>query len=494
MCVNQKYVHNKYIHKSFLVSCGNCPACLQEKANARAQRIRNHNNGKLCLFLMLSYDNRFVPYIKSEELINISSVSCHTVSVCRDYSVRFYRDKKIIKSNFVVLESHRACDFENYCFSVPELNKKSGCVGVIYWPDVQNFIKRLRINLFRYFGYEVKITYYATGEYGETTHRPHFHLLVYFDEGTKEELSSIIAKSWPYGDMLKSRKRIQIAIDPSSYVASYVTKSIDLPKICESSPIRQKHSHSLYFGANLSAFSLPSLLEKADECNMSYRREVLKDGVPCVVDVPIPKYVINRFFPRFKGDTSFSSSEVLQLLRFPIKLWQSLGDLVSSVTISNIPDCFSKSGRMFSLCFTTSRSCLINEGLLYTKEEFRKFVVHLRNCYEKYFAITGKNIYDYAIDYVRVWKARFAYVFKHSYDEVRTLLDFAEFYENANEFCANPSLSPTLLHPSVLRYECNPNERGFLKRKNLNLTDLYLKKQTIMKVNNFAMSSLDEEF
>ena len=60
MCEHSKYVHNKYIHKSILVSCGKCSACLQQKANARAQRIRNHNDGRLCLFLTLTYDNRFV--------------------------------------------------------------------------------------------------------------------------------------------------------------------------------------------------------------------------------------------------------------------------------------------------------------------------------------------------------------------------------------------------------------------------------------------------
>ena len=68
MCDFTKYVYNKYIRKSLAVECGKCPACLQRKANARAMRIRNHNDGKLCLFITCTYDNRFVPYVKVDDL------------------------------------------------------------------------------------------------------------------------------------------------------------------------------------------------------------------------------------------------------------------------------------------------------------------------------------------------------------------------------------------------------------------------------------------
>ena len=466
MCTHQKYVHNKYIHKSILVSCGKCESCQQQKSNARALRIRNHNDGRLCLFVTLTYDNRFVPYIYSKDLVNLSDDNIHDVSVRRDYYTRSYCGNVIVREKPVVLASYRSSEFSSFCFGLPELNKKSDCVGVIYWPDAQNFIKRLRTNLKRILHYENKITYYCVGEYGSESKRPHFHLLIYFEKGTIEELRPVIAKSWPYGDMLRQNKRIQQAIDASSYVASYVNKSVGLPKILTSAPIRQKHSHSLYFGANLSAFSLRSLLEKTDNQNLSYSKEILKDGVPMLVTLPIPKDVINRYFPRFKGYSSFSPSEIRDILRCPKELWNRLGRL-------------------------RTESPLIGLELSYTFEDYRKFVVHLRHCIDCYIRLTGKTIYDYSIDYERVWLARWNFIFKHSYDDVDSFLNF---YENINEFVDKLDCIPTLPHPSSCHYQLDPNKRFDVVKASDNLTSLFNEKENIRKIVNIALSSVDDEF
>ena len=474
MCDHSKYVYNKYLHKTIFVSCGKCEACLQEKANARALRIRNHNDGKLCLFIMLSYDNRFVPYVSVESVLNIHPSSFDelgrssgSISVYRDFDVRHYRDKKIITKNLKLLTTFPASAFRSYCYDIPVLRKKSGCVGVILWSDVQNFIKRLRINLERN-GINNKITYFAVGEYGskKKSWRPHFHLLVYFEEGSFETLQSVIVKSWPYGDMLKSDKRIQVAVDASGYVASYVNKSADLPNILASNPIRQKHSHSLFFGSNVHGFTLPSILEKADRHDMSYCREVLENGTPVFRNLPVPKYVISRYFPRFKGDFSLSPSEICELLRFPIKLWYKFGDIASNQK-------------------------LIAKEFMYSKEDFRRFVVHLRHCVDYYIKVTGKTLYDYSIDYLRVWFERWSFVFKHSYDAITQLCDFAEFYENAFEFYDNPTIAPTLPHPSMMWYQLNPCERRDIKIKVFNLTDLYNKRQNLKEINSIVIEEND---
>ena len=488
MCQNSRFVFNSYIRKRVLVSCGVCPACQQEKANARAMRIRNHTDGKLCLFVMLSYENRFVPYIHSDDLVGLEPVSVNeqgkTINVYRDCSVRWYGSHKIVKNDFSLVRSFNQSDFLPYQYDVPQLRKKSGCVGVIYWKDVQNFIKRLRINLLRN-GFNPHLSYWASGEYGERTHRPHFHLLLYFSEGSFETLKPLIVKSWPYGDMLRSRKRIQVAIDAAGYVASYVNKSANLPEICTSSVIRQKHSHSLYFGHNLQSFSLPSLLEKADSQDMCYTKEILNDGKSLLVNVPIPKYVINRYFPKFKGFSSFSPSEIQQLLRFPQNLWDKLGDHCDLPVFD---------GSLSLVGFSRQDSGLIMRDLMYNRDQFRSFQVHLMHCYGRYWSITGKSIYDYAIDYQRVWMARFCYVFKHSFDIVKDITDFGHFYENANEFVYDPRIAPTLPHPDLMYYEQNPNKRADYVLKHNNLVDLFNKKQNLKEINNIALSSYDDEF
>lgn len=76
---------------------------------------------------------------------------------------------------------------------------------------LQLFFKRIRKA-----GY--KFRYYAAGEYGEVTHRPHYHILFF---GLSREIGEVIAKMWPYG-------LVHLGYDTStngmSYVAGYVTK------------------------------------------------------------------------------------------------------------------------------------------------------------------------------------------------------------------------------------------------------------------------------
>lgn len=471
MCDYSKYVYNKYIRKSLLVECGKCPACQQRKANARALRIRNHNDGKLCLFVTCTYDNMFVPYVITSDLLEFDVRKNKEIKLYRDYTVRFYKDNKIVKPKLQVLETFHRSDFKDYCYDIPHLKKKSGCCGLVYWPDVQCFIKRLRINLKRYLGYDYPISYYAVGEYGskKKSWRPHFHVLIYFEKGTFEEIRPVIIKSWPYGDMQRKRERIQVAIDASGYVASYVNKSVDLPEILSSDVVRQKSSHSLFFGHSLQCFSLPSLLEKADRHDMSYSREILKDGVSMLVNLPIPKYIINRFFPKFKGYCNFAPDEVLQLLRFPVTLWNRLGYLSDS-------------------------SCFLPYDNLYSRDDYKKFIVHLRGCIDDYIRITGRTIYDYSIDYQRVWFERFSFIFRHSYDDIGDLYSFLDFYENAGDYVFNPDIAPTLPDPRTYFYELDPNKRKSVIKSCSNLTDLFWKKERLKEINSIVLADNDEEF
>lgn len=81
--------------------------------------------------------------------------------------------------------------------------------------DVQLFLKRVRKHL-----EPLKIRFYCAGEYGERTHRPHYHILLF---GVGIASSSIITALWPHG-------LVHIGYDTSAeatqYVAGYVTKKV----------------------------------------------------------------------------------------------------------------------------------------------------------------------------------------------------------------------------------------------------------------------------
>lgn len=105
-------------------------------------------------------------------------------------------------------------------------------VGTLVVKDVQDFMKRLR----RHLEYRnlPQIRFYACGEYGSQTHRPHYHLIVFglhLDDikefkrsklGFPYYISDTIAKLWPYGYHLICN----VTWDTCAYVARYVTKKL----------------------------------------------------------------------------------------------------------------------------------------------------------------------------------------------------------------------------------------------------------------------------
>ena len=64
--------------------------------------------------------------------------------------------------------------------------------------DVQDFIKRLR----KYYS-DVKIRYFAVGEYGTQRHRPHYHLIIFGLKAPEQKRKSNL--NWKYGNFLSER-------------------------------------------------------------------------------------------------------------------------------------------------------------------------------------------------------------------------------------------------------------------------------------------------
>lgn len=92
--------------------------------------------------------------------------------------------------------------------------------------DIQNFIKRLRRQSDR------KIRYYAVGEYGEKTRRPHYHAIIFNEDFRSSRYHYTISDSM-YGNSELERiwKQGQVTIADfniarAKYTAGYVTKKI----------------------------------------------------------------------------------------------------------------------------------------------------------------------------------------------------------------------------------------------------------------------------
>lgn len=86
--------------------------------------------------------------------------------------------------------------------------------GSLIKKHVQGFLKRLRKSL-----EPQKIRYFACGEYGEISQRPHYHLIIF---GLPPHMEQFITRAWTFGLVHVG----SFSMDSAQYVAGYVTKKI----------------------------------------------------------------------------------------------------------------------------------------------------------------------------------------------------------------------------------------------------------------------------
>lgn len=114
------------------VPCGRCVECLRIKASAWTFRlVQEAKRCTSCAFLTLTYNEQFIPLAHWDKSHKIPA--------------------------------HELYNKDPYDYQSPSLNK----------PELQKFFKRLRKRTHN------KIKYYACGEYGTKTERPHYHAIIF---------------------------------------------------------------------------------------------------------------------------------------------------------------------------------------------------------------------------------------------------------------------------------------------------------------------------
>lgn len=133
----------------------------------------------------------------------------------RQWAVRCYCESQIHDENCFITLTY---DDHNLKFGAADH-------GILYPPDLTNFWKRLR----NHFGPGIK--YFACGEYGDSTNRPHYHALIFGADFQDKKLyttkndnqiytSDTLNDIWTHGDCYIGNVTLQSA----SYVARYVLK------------------------------------------------------------------------------------------------------------------------------------------------------------------------------------------------------------------------------------------------------------------------------
>ena len=487
MCTNQREIRNLYTGHTLYVKCGHCPACLQEKAAHRVSRIKFQDSKDLVtLIVTLTYRRTDCPYVLRDDAYKFSRGEIKELPVYRDVSVRKVRQnsnydvsyKRIVKTSCLcTVEFLNSTSFSKN----KDLAHQSGKIGVAYYPDVQHFIARLRINLKRNFNYEYPITTFSVSEYGSKSLRPHFHLLLWCRKGDKEILRNAVIESWPFSDMAAFPRSFEEAFRASSYVASYVNCDTDFPQFLKSY-FCPKHSYSKGFGCNADFLRLPAILEKLRRGSLSFYRQINKQGIPTVVECPLPKYAIHRYFPKFKGYSRFPPTSLCSYLERIAGLY----DESKTLPFTNLRDIKSD----------------INKDIfpVYLSDlDFYRISVRLTNAYKRFVSECGMSsamtFSEYANLHKEVWTNYNATVLRLHLQNPDIPLN--EKYDNLEKYkirCDEFGASPPLGFNRRMLDNTNPNMFQSVIARTYQMFVSYYDHIKHRNVTNAIVSSQNEEF
>lgn len=285
LCANPKVITTKD-GKRLLVPCGHCIACLSQKANANKRVLTSEFlSHKYCLFVTLTYNDDHIPLM---DLVKVDGYpylyDCYSVAT----------GEYLMQTKIPGTELYNLKVKANHHGYLPYCENK----------DLQNYIKRVRKHLSKYTN--EKLRYYAVSEMGQLHFRPHFHLLMFFDQrDTFCHLRQICNTSWSFGHVdtqLPKDKRAS-----SRYLAQYLNSFLSLPAIFKERKIRPRTFHSSRLG-----FVVDNLLAKAIK-EQEYQRVIeygsRRLGFNWSDDI-CPKWrsLENYLYPKCKGFTVLSDT------------------------------------------------------------------------------------------------------------------------------------------------------------------------------------------
>lgn len=316
-CMNPQRVYNKYSNEYVYAPCGRCPECLKRKSLEWTERLTQERYcWRYCLFFTLTYDNDHVPVLKHDTthtyLFDLSTAHQHPVLG------GVFIDRADLMDKLTDVERIR---LNNWIDGQPD--------GVKYLSvgDAQRFVKRVRSSLSRKVKSKIsydrqnsikssltdrdaKIRYFLCGEYGETTCRPHYHGIFFFNsEFTASCIEEVIREVWPFGAVNSSF----VAESNASYVAGYVNCSYNLPQVLLHERIRPfaLFSRRPFIG------SLCHSTEKVKEIFFSASPDhVIFDHKRSAFDnVPLWRSYQRLLYPKISGFSNLSHHDRVNLYR-----------------------------------------------------------------------------------------------------------------------------------------------------------------------------------
>lgn len=329
-CQNPRTVVNKYTHEPVVASCGRCPSCILRRSAVQTNLLTTYSaQFRYVYFITLTYAPCFLPTLEvsiietcTDDIADVPCVPNIDDLDAGDPNTYLFGFRSVSRSASVKLKSstvERTFKDPEIRFSYPMKPKDllsilgkinhnvPNRIPYVCNRDLDLFLKRLR----SYYPDE-KLRYYAVSEYGPTSFRPHWHLLLFSNsERLSQTVCENVSKAWSYGRCDASLSRGFAA----PYVASYVNSFVALPDFYTQMPklVRPKSFHSIGFTeSNLfpRKVQIAGIDEVTDKCLNGVRVE--RDGYFRTIKPSWP-YLL-RLFPRFSDSIRKLPSSVYQLL------------------------------------------------------------------------------------------------------------------------------------------------------------------------------------
>lgn len=207
MCVSPLKVKNPSVYQTalytphfFHVPCGKCDDCRNIQQTEWRTRIlfdifETYNNGGICLFLTLTYNNDNLPYFVCPFLPKLSSLD-KTLSFFEKCQLKdkFFENDEFYNSMLdACAEFPDLCDDTNIYTDLPCFNKE----------HCKKFLNNFKVRFHKLYG-KGHYKYVLVSEYGDNTKRPHYHLLLFLDSsvaGYWSNITELVRSLWSYGFM-----------------------------------------------------------------------------------------------------------------------------------------------------------------------------------------------------------------------------------------------------------------------------------------------------
>lgn len=289
-CESPIRIRNKYDGNVYYVPCRKCAACRNKKAVEWTNRLNQESKcHPYSFFGTLTYAPEFLPYL----------------------DVDFSKELLFSSSDPSLVYEFKDLPIDNLSY---EYIKRRKCLPVAKIEDVRSFIKRVRERIRSNGSGEPRenryLRYFLVSEYGETCLRPHYHFLFFTaSKWFAENAASVVSSCWCVDSRCTDSKMLgrvdcqSVKSSASSYVASYLNISDNLPKIYSFRKFRP-------FSVCSRQPPIGSLFESSQEIqeifNSGSCTRVVRSGETNeVLEIPFPASFCSRIYPKLKGFNEF---------------------------------------------------------------------------------------------------------------------------------------------------------------------------------------------